>query len=158
GSGKFRYRTDSAWQHRPADYQGTEVSAIAVDHQDRVYVFNRGEHPVAVFDRHGKRLNSWGEGVIVHAHGITIDFNDDDTVYCTRDWDHTVRKFTSDGRLLMTLGASRQPSNTGATSIDFRTITHAGPPFYFPCNLAMSPEGDFYVCDGYGNARVHKFS
>lgn len=158
GSGEFRYRADPAWQHSPADYQGTEVSAVAVDRQDRVYVFNRGTDPVIVFDRHGKRLNAWGGDVIVHAHGITIDFKDDDAVYCTDDWDHTVRKFTPDGELLMTLGTSGKPSDTGATSIDFRTITHAGPPFYFPCNLALSPDGDFYVCDGYGNARVHKFS
>ena len=51
-----------------------------------------------------------------------------------------------------------QPSNTGATSIDFRSIKQAGPPFHFPTNLALSPTGDLYVSDGYGNARIHRFS
>lgn len=156
GSGEFRYRPDPAWQRAAADYQGTEVSAAAVDSQDQVFVFNRGDPPVIVCDRGGRQVRSWGAGVIVHAHGITI--GPDDTVYCTDDFDHTVKKFTPDGQLLMTLGTSGQPSDTGATSIDFRTIQRAGPPFYFPTNVALSPAGDIYVSDGYGNARVHKFS
>lgn len=156
GQGEFRYRPVAKWQRLPAEFDGAEVSATAVDSQDRAYVFNRGSKPVQVFDRDGNLLNSWGAGVIVHAHGITI--GPDDSVYCTDDYDHTVRKFTPDGRLLLTLGTSGQPSDTGATSIDFRTIQRAGPPFYFPCNVALAVNGDIYVCDGYGNARVHRFN
>lgn len=156
GFGDFRYQPVPAWQHSPANYQGTEVSAVAVDSQDRVFVFNRGTEPVIVFDRHGERLAAWGADVIVHAHGITI--GPDDAVYCTDDFDHTVRKFSADGRLLMTLGTSGKPSDTGATSIDFRTIQRSGPPFYFPTNVALSPTGEIYVSDGYGNARIHRFT
>lgn len=58
----------------------------------------------------------------------------------------------------MTLGTSGKPSNTGATSIDYRTICHAGEPFYFPTNIALAADGAIYVTDGYGNARVHKFT
>ena len=64
-------------------------------------------------------------------------------IYCTDDVDHTVRKFTPEGKILMTLGASGRPSDTGAASNDFRTIKYAGPPFNFPTNVAFSPEGDF---------------
>jgi DNA-binding beta-propeller fold protein YncE len=156
GRGALRFEADPAWQHRPADYGGAEVAAAAVDSRDRVYVFNRGPHPVVVFDRDGKRLRSWGEGLITRAHGITI--GPDDAVYCTDDFDHTVRKFTPDGELLLTLGTSGRPSDTGATSIDFRTIRHSGPPFHFPTNVALSASGEIYVSDGYGNARIHKFS
>jgi DNA-binding beta-propeller fold protein YncE len=42
--------------------------------------------------------------------------------------------------------------------VDFRTILRTGPPFHYPTNLALSPEGEMYISDGYGNARVHKFS
>ena len=66
----------------------------------------------------------------------------DDSVYCTDDLRHTVRKFTPDGRLLLTLGPSGWPSDTGATSVDYRTILRAGPPFHFPTNLALSPSGE----------------
>ena len=34
----------------------------------------------------------------------------------------------------------------------------AGPPFHYPTNLALAPKGELYVSDGYGNARIHKFS
>ncbi len=156
GSGRFTYRADDQWVQRPDEYSWQEVSAVAVDSRDNVFVFNRGDHPVMVFDRDGKFLRSWGTGGFVRAHGITI--GPDDAVYCADDLDHTVSKFTPDGTLIWKLGTSGQPSDTGATSIDYRTITHAGPPFYFPTNVALSPEGDLYVADGYGNARIHKFS
>lgn len=156
GNGRFRYRADLSWQRSSADYHQAEVSAAAVDSQSRVYVFNRGPTPLQVYDRGGQLLSGWGADILVHAHGITI--GPDDSVYCTDDFDHTVRKFTRDGRLLMTLGTSGKPSDTGATSIDFRTIQHAGPPFYFPTNVALASTGEIYVSDGYGNARVHKFS
>src|SRR5262249_26447339 len=133
-----------------------EVAGVATDSQDRVYVFNRGDHPLMVFNRDGTFVKSWGEGLFKRPHGIII--GPDDSVYCTDDFDHTVRKFTPDGRLLMTLGTSGQPSDTGATSVDFRTILRAGPPFHYPANVALSPEGNIFVSDGYGNARIHKFS
>jgi DNA-binding beta-propeller fold protein YncE len=150
------YEPDDQWAKRPAGWDWIEVVGVATDSCDRVFVFNRGEHPVLIFDRSGKFLASWGEGLFRRPHGITI--GPDDAVYCTDDHDHTVRKFTPDGQLLLTLGTSGQPSATGATSIDFRTIARAGPPFHYPTNVALAPAGDIYVSDGYGNARVHKFS
>ncbi|MCE9530823.1 MAG: peptidyl-alpha-hydroxyglycine alpha-amidating lyase family protein [Planctomycetes bacterium] len=150
------FTPNADWARRPAGYTWSEVAGVATDSRDRVYVFNRGDHPVMIFDRDGTFLSSWGEGVFTRAHGITI--GPDDAVYCTDDLGHTVRKFTPDGRLLMTLGVSGQPSDTGATSIDYRTIRHAGLPFNYPTNVALSGDGDLYIADGYGNARVHKFS
>ena len=152
----FGYEADDCWAKLPAGLGWPEVAAVATDSRDRVYVFNRGAHPVMVFDREGNFLFSWGSGLFVRAHGIFI--GPDESVYCTDDSDHTVRKYTPDGRLLLTLGTSGKPSNTGATSVDFRTILQAGPPFHYPTNLVLSPEGDVYISDGYGNARVHKFS
>jgi DNA-binding beta-propeller fold protein YncE len=140
----------------PDGWSWLEVTAVATDSRDRAYVFNRGEHPVMIFEPDGSFVTAWGEGIFTRPHGITI--GPDDCVYCTDDLDHTVRKFTADGRLLMTLGSSGNPSDTGATSIDFRTIRRAAGPFYFPTNVALSPEGEIYVSDGYGNARVHKFA
>ena len=69
-----------------------------------------------------------------------------------------MRKFTPEGRLLLTLGTSGKPSDTGATSIDFRTVRHAGPPFNYPTNIAFGPDGNVYIADGYANTRIHKFT
>ncbi len=152
----FGYEADDRWARLPADRTWTEAVAVAIDALDRVYVFNRGAHPVAIFSPQGEFLGSWGQGVFARPHGIFI--GPDDAVYCADDFDHTVRKFTLDGRLLLTLGTSGRPSDTGATSLDFRTIRRAGPPFHYPTNAALSPAGEIYVSDGYGNARVHKFA
>ena len=155
-SGQFRYLAIADWARWPQDWQILEVTAVATDSRDRVFVFSRGDHPVAVFNSGGELLFSWGAGLFNRPHGIWI--GPDDAVYCTDDLDHTVRKFTAEGTLLWTLGTSGQPSNTGATSLDYRTIRRAGPPFHYPTNLAIGPGGELYVSDGYGNARIHKFS
>ena len=86
------------------------------------------------------------------------------SVYCTDEGDHTVMKFTFDGKLLMTLGNKGQPSDTGHVR-DLKTgdarvasTKRGGPPFNRPSGVFLSPSGEIYVSDGYGNARVHKFS
>jgi DNA-binding beta-propeller fold protein YncE len=156
GSENHRYRAVEQWEQLPPGWSLVEVAGVATDSRSRVYVFNRGEHPVIVFDREGKFLKSWGEGLIQRAHGIHI--GPDDSVYLTDDLDHTVRKFTPDGKLLLTLGTSGRPSDTGIDGIDYRTIRRVGPPFHRPTNLALNSRGEMYVTDGYGNARVHKFA
>lgn len=153
---EFGYEANDQWAKLPAGWSWTEAVAVATDSQNLVYVFNRGEHPVMVFNRGGTFLRSWGEGLFARPHGIFI--GPDDAVYCTDDLDHTVRKFTPDGRLVLTLGTSGKPSDTGATSVDYRTILRAGSPFHYPTNVALTSTGEIYVSDGYGNARVHKFS
>jgi DNA-binding beta-propeller fold protein YncE len=156
GTGNFTYQALPSWGQLPSGWDLVEVAGVATDSQSRVYVFNRGAHPVVVFDRDGLFLSSWGEGIFVRAHGIHI--GPDDTVYCSDDLDHTVRKFTVDGRLLQTLGKSGQPSDTGVVGIDYRTIRRGGPPFNRPTNVALTSAGDLLVTDGYGNARVHHFA
>ncbi len=156
GQGSFRYDALAHWEQQPNGYTWPEATAVAVDAEDRVYVFNRGHQPVMVFGSDGAFLHSWGAGAFARPHGISI--GPDGSVYCTDDLDHTVKKFSPRGELLQVLGTSGRPSDTGATNIDYRTIRHAGPPFYFPTNVAFGPAGELYVTDGYGNARVHKFS
>jgi DNA-binding beta-propeller fold protein YncE len=152
----MHYNVDETWDRFPAAGPAGEAVAVACDSRDRVYVFLRGPRPVQIFERDGTPLGSWGEGAFARPHGLTI--GPDDTVWCTDDFGHTVRAFSPEGQLRLTLGVPGQPSDTGATSIDYRTIRRAGPPFHYPTNLAVGPTGDLYVSDGYGNARVHRFA
>jgi DNA-binding beta-propeller fold protein YncE len=156
GQGAFRYTVDQAWPTLPGNGQYGEAVAVACDSRDRVYLFARGPHPVLVYGTDGSLLQSWGEEEFVRPHGIFV--GPDDTVYCTDDCDHTIRAFTVDGEPKFKIGTSGGASDTGATSMDYRTIKHSGPPFHYPTNLALSPAGDMYIADGYGNARVHCFS
>jgi hypothetical protein len=145
GSGAHRYRLVENWAKLPDGWEFKDVAAVAVDSKDRVYCFNRGEHPMMVFDREGNFIRSWGEGTFPRAHGLHIDAND--LLYCTDDGGHVVRKCTTEGKVLLELGVPSKPSPY-----------MSGTPFHRCTHTALSPRGDIYVSDGYGNARVHKFS
>lgn len=151
-----RYEANANWARIPKGWSFGEVVAVATDSDDRVFVFSRSDHPVTIFDRSGQFVDSWGEKEFVRPHGLHI--GPDNSVYCCDDQDHTARKYTPEGKLLMKLGISGKPSETGVTSTDYRDIKRVGPPFNQPTDLALSPDGAIYVSDGYGNARIHKFS
>jgi len=152
-----RYEAVVGWERLPAGYSHPDVAAVAVNSKGRVYLFCRAEHPVLIYERDGRFVGSWGEGVFtMRTHGITI--GPDDSVYCTDDAGHSVRKFTPDGKLLLTLGDGGKPSDSGYDGSNITTITRGAPPFNRPTNVAVAPNGDLYVSDGYGNARVHRFS
>ena len=147
GSGNLTFEPVENWEKLPEGWAFVDVAGVAVDAKDNVYVFNRGEHPVIVFDREGNLLRTWGEGSFTQrTHGIHI--SPDESVYCVDDGLHTIQKFTLDGKLLMTLGTPNQPSPSWG-----------GQPFNRPTHVAVSPvTGDLYISDGYGNSRIHKFS
>lgn len=152
----MRWEPCEGWGILPKGWRFVEVAGVATDSQDRVFVFNRGEHPVIIFDRDGQFLGSWGADLFTRPHGLTI--GPEDRLYCCDDLDHTVKTFNPKGRPLSTLGTSGCASDTGATSMDFRTICRAAGPFHYPTNLAIAPDGSLYISDGYGNARIHRFS
>jgi DNA-binding beta-propeller fold protein YncE len=155
GSGEFRYRAVPGWPQLPQGWSFYEVAGVAVDSRDRVFVFSRSDHPVCIFESDGTFVGSWGEGLLTHAHGITIA--PDDTVWCTDDWNHSVRQFTPEGQLLQILGTPGVPSDTGINGLDYRSILRAAGPFNLPTNVARARDGSLYISDGYGNCRVHKF-
>ena len=96
------------------------------------------------------------EGLFTNrTHGLTVGA---DAVYCADDGDHTVRKFSSDGTLLLTIGTAGVASDSGYDGKSTASIQRGAPPFNRPTNVAVAPSGDLYVSDGYGNARVHRFS
>ena len=155
GTNKVEYEVIEGWEQMPEGWSFVEVAGVATDSQDRVYAFNRGEHPMIVFDRDGTFLDAWGEGVFTNAHGICI--GPDDTIYCADNFDHTVRLFRPDGTLLKTLGQKDTPADTGFTAWT-TPVQQAAGPFNMVTNVALAPDGAMYIADGYGNARVHKFS
>ena len=154
--GDFAYEVDDAWIHPPEGWDLKQIVGVAVDSKDHVFLFSRSDHPLTIFDRDGNFLDSWGDDEFVRPHGVFI--GPDDSVYLTDDFGHFVKKFTPDGKLLMTLGTPGTPSDTGVEDYDYRTMEQAAGPFNLPTNVALSPGGEIFVTDGYGNARVHHFS
>jgi DNA-binding beta-propeller fold protein YncE len=148
GSGDFRYTFAPNWAKLPQGRTFHECPGVAVDSKDRVYVLTRGEHPIMVFDRNGTFLRSFGEGLFskTRTHGLYIAH--DDTLLVADDGIHTIQFFTPEGEKTMELGQRDHPAPIWS-----------GQPFNRPTSTSIRPSnGDIYVSDGYGNARVHVFS
>ena len=141
-SGSFKVVAD--WPKLPVGRPFGEVAGVGVDSHNHIFVFHRGDYPIRCIEAEsGAVIKSWGNGMFVNAHGLAID--DEDNVWVTDTRNHQVFKFTHDGELLMTVGEK------GVAGLD---ATH----FDQPTDVVVTPNGEFYVSDGYGNSRVAKFS
>jgi len=146
GGGEWSFEVEESWAKIPDEIVLGDCAAVGVDSKNNVYAFNRGDHPIAVFDQAGNLLRTWGEGVFTRPHGVHMA--PDDTIWLTDDGDHTVRRCTLDGRVLLTIGIPGKPSPF-----------MSGEPFHRCTHTALSPQCDhLYISDGYGNARIHKFT
>jgi DNA-binding beta-propeller fold protein YncE len=160
-----QYQLVPGWEQLPEGFKHLDVSGVAVDPNDRVYLLTRSDTRVIVYERDGSFVTSWGDGVFTDRTHC-LRFAPDGSLFTVDDGDHTVRKFTPDGKLIMMLGRPGVASDTGYnksywgrdTYEGCRSITHGGDPFNKPTGVAIAPNGDIYVSDGYANARIHRFS
>ena len=144
GAGQYVYEHHVDWARLPHGQAFQRPSAVAVDSRDRVYVFQRVGPPILVFDRDGYFLDAWPRraGELEDAHHIFISPSDD--VYLADRDAHQVLKYTTDGKLVMSLGTRHRAEMQA--------------PFNHPSDIAVSASGNIYVSDGYGNSSVHRFS
>src|SRR5438552_12990598 len=153
GTGKYTYEVIRDFFKAPDGEPFGLISRVAADAQDRIYVFQRRNPPVVVFDRDGKYLGAWGSGEVTDPHGLKIV---DDVVYTTDRSDSVAKSFTLDGKPLLELGQRGVHSDTGRVT-NWLAERAAGP-FNHPTEMLPHPNGDIYVTDGYRNARVHRFT
>lgn len=140
-----RYEPVPLWGHIPHGVWLREATSVAVDSQDRVYVFNRGSHPMVILDKDGEFVAAWGQGQYQRPHGVTVDA--DDNLFLADDMDHTIKKTDRQGNVIFTLGTPGEPAPW-----------QEGGTFNRPTHVAIRQStGEFFVSDGYGNSRVHKF-
>jgi peptidylamidoglycolate lyase len=142
------------WPDLPEAYFLGQVSGIGVDSQERVFLFHRSDHSVpngpieapavlCIDGKTGKLLDSWGAHMFIRPHGLRVDGHGN--VWLTDLLLHQVFKFTHDGKLTMSVGTAHIP---GCDDKHFN----------LPTDIAVGPDGSFYVSDGYGNSRIAKFS
>jgi streptogramin lyase len=158
----------------PAPWNLIQASSVAVTSKGTVLVLHRGAHPILEFDTSGKLLRSWGDGMISEgkvaaipqanwaptrshysavygpagctscgAHSVRVD--PQGNIWVIDATGHVIYKMNQEGKELMRLGTK------GAVGAD---ASH----FNLPTDVAFAANGDLYVTDGYGGARVVKFS
>jgi hypothetical protein len=155
------WRLDFILLDVPEDQAWGEVTDVAVDGEDRMYVLTRSPARVTVFDEHGSRCFIWPELDLRLPHGITIDSSG--RVFVVDQGRHNVRIFDLKGEESRPPIGSGIPSDTGvdwtAPSYyeKYCSIIHGAPPFNNPTKVAVAADSTIFVTDGYGNARVHAF-
>ena len=125
-------------------------AATGVDIDQRsgnVYVFHRNESmPIMAFDRNGKFLRAWGQGMFKTTHFLRTDR--DGNVWVTDRGDHQVFKFSPEGKLLMTLGRKGVVGENESRDA-----------FNGVADLVIARNGDIFIADGEStNTRVVKYS
>jgi len=141
------YKVDANWARLPAGttWNGN-TSWITTDGKGQVMVLVRTAPYFRVLSRDGTWIKAFGDdGLFQSAHSVTID--PQGNLWVTDSAAHVVQKFNADGRLLMTLGKKGVAGEN--TSRDL---------FNQPNHVAVAPNGDIYVSDGYVNARVVQFT
>jgi len=156
------YRTVRDWGHPPGGAPWAAVTAVEAASDGSIYVIHRcsanscagrSEPPILKFDKAGKLLKSWGEGMFVFPHGATVDAQGNLWVTDARIENgkgYQVFKFNPDGKILMTLGKAG--------------IASAEPGLFDePTDVAVAANGDIFVTEGHsggttGNDRISKFS
>lgn len=141
------YAIDDNWAQLPADQSWDgPTSWVGTDGKGRVMVMVRVAPYFRVFTRDGEFVEAWGEdGLFQNAHSVTFD--QDGNIWATDAASHVVYKFSPDGELLQTLGTKGEAGDNSSTTL-----------FNQPNHVAVAPNGDLYVCDGYINARIVHFA
>ena len=158
----------------PGAWNFIQVSSVAVTARGSILVLHRGAHPILEFDSQGTLLRSWGDGLFSEGKVAAIPqthWTDDKSHYsavygpagCTACGAHSIRvdpqgniwaidapghvvyKLNPEGKEILRLG-TKGSAGTGRNT------------FNLPTDVAFAPNGDLYVSDGYGSARVVKFS
>ena len=177
-----RYELVPEWPLQAKSAAGTpagpwnliQVPGVAIDARGHVLVLHRGAHPILEFQADGRFVRSWGDSMISEgkvvaiaprdrvaggsgysavygpagcsccgAHSIRVDR--EGNIWMVDATGHLVYKMNAQGKVIMRLG--RQ----GVAGMSPNT-------FNLPTDVAFAANGDFYVSDGYGNARVVKYS
>ena len=147
GSGSHTYEWVKGWGQLPEGMTyGNTHGCIVVDSQGRVLVNTDTENAVIIFDREGKFIKSWGKDFKGGAHGMAVvKEGKNEYLFLAHTGRHEVVKATLDGEVLMTLG---YPEKAGV----YKSAAE-----YKPTSVAIGPNRDIYIADGYGLSWIHQY-
>ncbi len=153
GEGEYQYEVVShSWGEVPAHLRWGETHGVAIDEADLVYIKHRSSEPepvdaILVFDPQGRFVRSFGKEYHTGGHGIDIrKEGNEEFLYLCSTRVGIVTKTTLTGEIvwkktrLLETGKYDDPQTP-----------------YSPTNIAFSPDGGFYIADGYGSHWIHQF-
>jgi DNA-binding beta-propeller fold protein YncE len=152
GSGSHKYECIHDWLTPPDNIKFGDTHGVVQDAKGHIYVAHT-VHPtsasddaIVVYDQHGKFIKSWGARFKGGAHGIDIrKEGHQEFIYHCDVAHNVVVKTTLDGDVIWEKGVPQEPG-----------VYKAGAPFT-PTNVAFSPDGGFYISDGYGSSWIHQY-
>lgn len=152
GSGEHQYEAIHDWGELPAGHVFGNTHGVAVDAQGFIHIKHTVgagatvEDAVVVFDADGKFVRSWGKQYKGGAHGLQLSKEGGaEFFYLCDPKRHVFAKTTLDGKELWRKWAPEQCAG------------YAFPGEFNPTNIAIAPNGDFYVADGYGKSFIHQY-
>lgn len=157
GEGEHRYEALHDWGTLPAKIRYGNTHGVCEDSQGHIYihhtVHSTSESPdtIVVFDWDGKFVRSWGGQFKGGAHGLSIRREGREEFLYLCDFEHgIVTKRTLKGEEVFTLGyPAESPAYQGKNGMA---------PSYRPTNVAIAPNGDIYVGDGYGFSYINQYN
>jgi len=148
GHGDFQYKVDKEWGVQdPTKIPVKDCHEMVQDRKGRILLLTNDTHNnLIVYDKSGKVLKTWGND-FPGAHGLTlVEEGEDEILFITDHARHQIFKTTLDGRILLKLD---YPKETGV---------YESPEKYNPTEIAVAPNGDFYVADGYGENYIIQYN
>jgi hypothetical protein len=166
GAGDHQYEANHHWAQLPAEFTWQTTHNVAVDGEGLVYVIHEGhldkpDHPaIFVFDSDGKYVRSFGRQFQGGGHGLEVHREgSEEFLYVTAyQSKRSFAKLTLTGE---TVWHKYAPMETGiyAEGEDHPPVPDNpwGRDRFMPTNFAFHPEGGFYLADGYGGFRIHRY-
>jgi DNA-binding beta-propeller fold protein YncE len=158
GSGEHTYEVFHDWGELPARIQYGNTHGVVEDSEGRIYVHHtvhgssESSDSMVVFDTAGKFVKSWGAAFRGGAHGLHLQKEGStEFLYLCDTSRGIVVKATLDGEEVFTLGYPEQ-------SEAYQADASGQKPKYIPTNLAIAPNGDIYVADGYGSSYINQYN
>lgn len=159
GDGAHTYEVTHDWGDLPANIKYGNTHGVCEDSQGRIYVHHtvndasESSDSMVVFDAKGKFIKSWGREFKGGAHGLHIrKEGSTEFLYLCDTKRAVVVKTTLGGEEVFTLGYPKESEPYSKPGADGQPIK------YSPTNLAIAPNGDIYVGDGYGSSYINQYS
>src|SRR5580704_16343460 len=158
GEGEHKYEATHDWGLLPANIQYGNTHGVCEDAQGHIYVHHtvnassESSDSMVVFDQHGKFVKSWGKEFKGGAHGLHISKEGkQEFLYLCDTQRGVVVKTTLAGEEVYTIGYPKD-------SEQYKPGADGKPIKYSPTNLAVAPNGDLYVGDGYGSSYINQYN